>query len=99
LVSQPTAAPDRPSIPARKAPRSEHALRWEHRIVSFQEYHGWRPRYENGVEIAGWMHGPLLDDFVVQAGADGWELTAATAGERLYGISDRRQLYFKRPAQ
>jgi hypothetical protein len=98
-VSEPTSAPDRPSSPARKAPRSERTLRWEHRIVSFQEYHGWRPRYENGVEIAGWMHGPLLDDFVAQAGADGWELTAATAGERLYGISDRRQLYFKRPAQ
>jgi hypothetical protein len=81
---------------AKRTQRAEQGPRWRYRVVSFQDYHGWRPRFENGVEIAGWMHGLLLHDFLDQAGRDGWELVAASAGESLYGSSDKRQLYFKR---
>jgi hypothetical protein len=85
-----------PRASTKRTQRAEEAPRWKYRIVSFQDYHGWRPRYENGVEIVGWMRGPLLHDFLDQAGEDGWELAAASAGESLYGTSDKRQLYLKR---
>jgi hypothetical protein len=88
--------PGPPAAPAKRTQRVEPDPRWKYRIVSFQDYHGWRPRFENGVEIAGWMRGPLLSEFLDQAGEDGWELAAASAGESLYGSSDKRQLYFKR---
>jgi hypothetical protein len=94
-----TRPPNPPAVPAMKMQRAEPGPRWKYRVVSFQDYHGWRPRYENGVEIAGWMRGPLLHDFLDQAGEEGWELAAASAGESLYGSSDKRQLYFKRPKQ
>jgi len=89
--------PNSRAATAKRTQRAEQGPRWKYRVVSFQEYHGWRPRYENGVEIAGWMRGALLHDFLDQAGEDGWELVAASAGENLYGSSDKRQLYFKRP--
>ncbi|MCU0501356.1 MAG: hypothetical protein MUC51_06250 [Anaerolineae bacterium] len=88
--------PGPPAAPAKRTQRAEPGPRWKYRIVSFQDYHGWRPRFENGVEIAGWMRGPLLNEFLEQAGEDGWELAAASAGESLYGSSDKRQLYLKR---
>jgi len=89
--------PSLPAAPAKRSQRAEPGPRWKYCVVSFQDYHGWRPRYENGVEIAGWTRGPLLHEFVDQAGEEGWELAAASAGECLYGSSDRRQLYFMRP--
>ena len=88
--------PSPPATPAKRTQRAEPGPRWKYRVVSFQDYHGWRPRFENGVEIAGWMRGPLLHDFLDLAGEDGWELAAASAGESLYGSSDKRQLVFKR---
>jgi len=96
-AARPTAPPPSPpAAPAKRTQRAEPGPRWKYRVVSFQDYHGWRPRFENGVEIAGWMRGPLLHDFLDLAGEDGWELAAASAGESLYGSSDKRQLYFKR---
>ena len=88
--------PSPPAAPAKRTQRAEPGLRYKYRVVSFQDYHGWRPRFENGVEIVGWMRGPLLNEFLDQAGEDGWELAAASAGESLYGSSDKRQLYLKR---
>jgi hypothetical protein len=88
--------PNPPTTPEKRTQRGEPGPHWEYRVVSFQDYHGWRPRFENGVEIAGWTRGPLLHDFLDQAGGDGWELAASSAGECLYGSSDKRQLYFKR---
>jgi hypothetical protein len=93
VASQPSSPP---ATPAKRTQRAEPGPRWKYRVVSFQDYHGWRPRYENGVEIAGWMRGPLLHDFLDLAGEDGWELAAASAGESLYGSSDKRQVYLKR---
>ena len=97
-VAAPPAArpPSPPAAPGKRTQRAEQEPRWKYRVVSFQDYHGWRPRFENGAEIAGWMRGPLLHEYLDQAGEDGWELAAASAGESLYGSSDKRQLYLKR---
>lgn len=73
------------------------ALRWEYLVVSFQEYKGWRPRYRNGEKIANWEEQPLLHDLLNQLGAQGWEMTGASAGRALYGSRDEYQIYFKRP--
>lgn len=69
---------------------------WEYRLVSFQDYHGWRPRYFNGRELKDWTSGLLIHDYIQSTGEEGWELIAASAGERLYGSADTHQLYFKR---
>jgi hypothetical protein len=72
---------------------------WEYEIVSFQNAHGWRPRFVNGRELRDWMFGSLIHDYVNQRSADGWELAAVASGESLYGTSDRYQIYFRRPRQ
>ncbi len=86
--------------PASKAgvdKKAKASLRWEYQVISFQEHgKGWKARYRNGVEIDDWMAGPSLTDLLNQMGTEGWELAAASAGERLYGSADRHQVYFKR---
>jgi len=71
-------------------------LEWEYRLVSFQDYKGWRPRYQDGRELRDWTNGPLIHEFLREMGAAGWELAAASAGERLYGTADSHQLFFKK---
>jgi hypothetical protein len=70
--------------------------KWEYRMISFQDYRGWRPRFINGEEIEGWMSGPLIHEYLATMGDQGWELAAASSGERLYGAADKYQLFFKR---
>ncbi len=75
----------------------EKPIRWEYQLVTFQEHgKGWRPRYCNGVELDDWMNAPLMHDYINELAGQGWELAAASAGERLYGSADRHQLYFRR---
>lgn len=83
----------------KRNPEAAEAARptWEYALVSCQDYKGWRPRYINGHELSDWTNGPLIHEYIEQMGADGWELAAASSGERLYGSSDLHQLYFKRP--
>ncbi len=91
-------APTRPRDP-KPQPQSvadTAADAWEVEIVTFQDHRGWRPRFVNGVEVQNWLTGSLVQDYVNQRGADGWELAGATAAGRLYGVSDSLQLYFKR---
>ena len=92
-----------PKAAARPAPAREPAVQtepssplYESLCVSFQRHHTWKARYVNGAELAHWMLGPELHDFVNQMGDDGWELCAASAGETLYGSNDSRQMFFKR---
>ena len=82
--------------PRRQASRSSRKEQWEYLLASCQEYRGWRPRYINGQELVDWMNAPLIHDYLNQLGAEGWELTSASAGQSLYGLTDRHQLYFKR---
>ncbi len=70
---------------------------WEYETVSFQDAHGWRPRFVNGQELRDWMFGPLIHDYVNQRSVDGWELAAVASGQSMYGTSDRYQIYFRRP--
>lgn len=77
-------------------PAEPRAARWEYCLVSFQDHRGWRPRYINGNEVKNWMNGPLMHEYIEQMGEEGWELAAASAGERLYGSADSHQIYFKR---
>lgn len=81
---------------ASPAPEPAEPECWDYRIVTFQDYKGWRPRYRNGQELKDWTSGPLIHDYIAQMGAEGWELAAASAGERMYGSADHHQLYFKR---
>jgi hypothetical protein len=70
---------------------------WEYHLVSFQDYKGWRPRYVDGRELADWSSGPFIHEYLAHMGAEGWELTTASSGKRMYGSLDEYQLYFKRP--
>lgn len=85
-------------ITTEKRPPAGKAQKWEYLIVTFQEHgKGWRPHYHNGVEIDDWTNAPLIHDYINDLSKEGWELAAASAGERLYASADRHQVYFKRP--
>jgi hypothetical protein len=88
-----------PVPPPAPAPEPVQPVAWEYELVSCQDYHGWRPRFVNGKELPAWMKGPLIEDYLNMRGAEGWELTAATNGQTMYGAADRVQLYFKRVKQ
>ena len=91
--------PEQPRKAGRKQTRrpASKSAKWEYLLVSFQEYKGWRPRYTNGQERADWMNAPVIHDCANQLGEEGWELISASAGQSVYGHTDRHQLYFKRP--
>jgi hypothetical protein len=89
-----------PRVPAQEHVRRQapapRTVRWEHMLVSFQNYHGRRPRFVNGAEFDSWPDGPLIHDYLAQLGAEGWEVAGASAGSAMYGASDYHQVYFKR---
>jgi hypothetical protein len=98
----PSPAPRRrpaPAISSEPEKVADKARRWEYVVVSCQDYRGWRPRYESGAELAGWMHGPLLHSYLQERGHEGWELVAATSGRPMFGVTDCYQLFFRRPAE
>ncbi|MFC2054826.1 DUF4177 domain-containing protein [Chloroflexota bacterium] len=90
------------SKPARKSSRrvrQTKPLSWEYIIVTFQDYKGWRPRFENGLEYKDWMNLPLMHVYINDLGAEGWELVSASASERMFGSADKYHAYFKRKGQ
>jgi hypothetical protein len=90
-----TSRPKKAAAPA--APKAARG-RWEYRVASFQQYHGCRLRFIDGVEHNNWAHAPLMHQYLAQMAQEGWELVAACAGERLFGVNDKHQLFFRRPA-
>ncbi len=88
MDDQPAAQP-----PAGEMPRP--IGRWEYLLVSFQEHNGWRPRFVNGQELEDWTAMPIIHDYANLLGEVGWELAGAAAGA-LYGLTDAKQLCFKR---
>jgi hypothetical protein len=91
--------PPRPrKTPAPAEPKASKR-RLEYRVASFQQYHGCRLRYVDGVECSNWERGPLLHEYLRQMTMEGWELAAACAGERLFGVNDKHQLFFRRMAE
>jgi hypothetical protein len=93
--------PPRPAAPRRPASTNsaDKTQRWKYLIVSCQDYRGWRPRYEGGVELAGWTRGPLLPNYLEERGREGWELVAASSGRPMFGVTDYFQLFFKKPTE
>jgi hypothetical protein len=71
--------------------------KWEYRLVTLQDYKGWRPRFIDGKALENWTEGPLMHEFIDHMGEDGWELVSACSGEKMYALNDKYQLYFKRP--
>ena len=91
-----SSAPER----VRKAPApagQPAAQELEYLLASFQYHRGWRPRFHNGRELEDWLDGPPVHEHIGQLAAQGWELVAASSGERMYAAADSLQLYFKRP--
>lgn len=78
------------------SPEKRQPPAWDYAIVTFQDYKGWRPRYINGRELKDWMSGSLIHEYLGAMGDEGWELAAASSGERMYGSADLHQLYFRR---
>lgn len=39
---------------------------------------GWKPKYENGVEIPNWKNGLDIADYLNKKGNEGWELISYT---------------------
>src|SRR5512133_2030779 len=70
-------------------------VKWEYLLVSFQDHNGWRPRFVNGQELEDWTAMPVIHDYANLLGEAGWELAGA-AGGALYGLTDDKQLCFKR---
>ncbi len=107
---EPSPAPTLPARPAaprqstqaeqpQRARAADKGHRWEYAVVSCQEHRGWRPRFENGVELLEWVQGPLLHSYLEKRGLEGWELVAAASGKPLFGATDCYQLFFKRPVE
>jgi hypothetical protein len=98
-------SPRRPAPPraAKPRPRADEKsakpapVTWAYETVSFQDAHGWRPRFVDGRELRDWMFGPLIHDYVNQRSLAGWELVSVASGQSLYGTSDRYQMYFRKP--
>lgn len=97
---------DLPPRPAKRAgtakaektqPTPAQITAWEYEVVSFQNAHGWRPRFVNGQEVGNWMNGPSAHATINERSADGWELVAVASGQPMYGTSDLYQMYFRRP--
>jgi len=94
---QAKASPESGAPSSRPTSRKKTSLiEWEYQAVSFQYYNGWRLRYINGDEEENWMESPLIHEYINQMGELGWEMVAASSGERMYGLSDHQQLFFKR---
>ncbi len=65
---------------------------WEYMIVSFQDYRGWKPRFVNAEEVAGWKQLPNMPEYINQLGLEGWEMSGASCTGR-----NQLQVFFKRP--
>jgi hypothetical protein len=86
-------APARRRAPAARSSQPSKPKRqiWEYQEVIFRDYGGFRPRYVNGEELAGWKDGPTIHEYLNQLGADGWELAGL-------GSENKREMpaYLKR---
>ncbi len=103
LGGEPVPTPPAPATPAKPKARSAPAsrprrpagpkkTRWEYMEVVFRDYGGYRPRYVNGQEQAGWKRAPVIHEYLNQVGEEGWELVGV--GSR---HNEQVPAYFKRP--
>ena len=101
-TAKPPAAPKRLAQSRRPAPAkpAAHAARsaagWQLQVASFQEHNGWRLRYVDGKELAGWLSSPLLHEYIALQAAQGWQLAAACSGQPMFGLADKYQVFLQR---
>ena len=82
-----------PRPPTKRRPRQPRTpQKWEYMEVVFRDYGGYRPRYINGEEQAGWKKAPLIYEVLNQFGEEGWELVGVGARHK-----EQMPAYFKRP--
>jgi hypothetical protein len=95
-AKKPAGQTDAPTLVEPSVPEARPRVgKWEYLLVSFQQHNGWRPRFINGQELEDWAAMPVIHDYANQLGEVGWELAGAASGT-LYGLSDGKQLCFKR---
>lgn len=82
--------------PAAQKPPAEKKARFEYRVVSFENFRGWKARFVDCQEVEGWPNTPLVHEYLKKMGDDGWELSAVATGECLFGTADFYQLFFIR---
>lgn len=101
--TKPPAAPKRlaqsrrPASAKPAASASRSAAAWQLQVASFQEHNGWRLRFVDGKEVAGWLSGPLLFEYITLQAAIGWEVAAACSGQPMFGVADKYQVFLQRP--
>ena len=86
----------KPRRTSTSSPRIKSQPKWGYRLATFQDHNGWRLRFVDGVAVENWTEGLLMHEYLDQMGGEGWELTGACCGEKLFGHMDKYQLYFKR---
>jgi hypothetical protein len=59
--------------------------------VIFRDYGGYRARYVNGQEQAGWKRAPIIYEHLNQLGEQGWEMVGVGARYK-----EEMPAYFKR---
>jgi len=102
--AKPPAAPQRPAQSRRPAPAKSAASTprsakgWQLQVASFQERNGWRLRYVDGKEVAGWLSSPLLHEYIALQAAQGWQVAAACSGQPMFGLADKYQVFLQRPS-
>jgi hypothetical protein len=101
--AKPPAAPKRlapsrrPASAKTAASAASSAKGWQLQLASFQEHNGWRLRYVDGKEVAGWLRGPLLFEYITLQAAKGWQVAAACSGQPMFGLVDKYQVFLQRP--
>jgi hypothetical protein len=108
MSGTPIELPESVRVPPKSPPRSKRTANpatpkpakghWKYQVASFQHHRGYRLRFIDGVEFENWESAPLLHEYLEQMAKEGWELVAASAGEHLFGLNDKHQLFFKRLA-
>lgn len=82
----------RKSSTRKSAARTPSPQQWQYVVITFYDYGGWKPRFQDGKELSGWKSLPDMPDYIKLLGEDGWEMVGASNGRRREIIA-----YFKRP--
>jgi len=81
----------------RKSPQRKSAAKapsprqWQYVVITFYDYGGWKPRFQDGKELSDWKALPDMPDYIKLLGESGWELAGTSNGRRREIMA-----YFKR---
>jgi len=91
-VSQPKTPRARRSPRRKTEARTPSPQQWQYVVITFYDYGGWKPRFQDGKELSGWKTLPDMPDYIKLLGESGWELAGTSNGRRRELIA-----FFKRP--